>query len=297
MSQRPFELDPLFRSILALPGVGPRNGKLLEKLIGGPKILDLLFHAPVDFIDRRFSCPISDCPNGRVVTMLVRVEKHFPNTRKSLPYRVRVVDESGALSLVFFHAHKGWVEKILPLGTPVVVSGKIEYFQGQPQMVHPDIVAPEEREKLETVEPIYPLTQGITNKVLRKAQRAALDMIPVLPEWLDAAHKVREGWDDWHSCLNAVHMLEDEAALDPMHKVRQRLAYDELLANQLTLALVRDRQRKVSGRAFAQSTVLREKMEHVLPFNLTGAQKRSLYEIDHDMGQPGRMMRSIMRLV
>ena len=288
---RPFDLDPLFRSITILPGVGPRNAKLLEKLIGGPKVLDLLFHAPVDFIDRRFSCPVSDCPNGKVVTLPVHVEKHFPNNRKSAPYRVRCTDESGAISLVFFHAKKDWIEKILPLGKTVIASGKVEYFQGQPQIVHPDVVPLEEREKLETVEPIYPLTQGITNKVLRKAISYALDLIPALSEWLDEAHKIQNQWQDWHDALQTLHHPMGEDDLDPSHAVRMRLAYDELLANQLTLALVRDRQRKISGRAFPVSTDLREKVEQVLPFTLTGAQKRSLFEIDHDMAQPGRMLR------
>lgn len=291
MSQRPFDLDPLFLSISTLPGVGPRISKLMEKLIEGPKILDLLFHAPVDFIDRRFSCPISDCPNGKVVTMEVRIEKHFPNARKSLPYRVKATDDSGAISLVFFHANKGWIEKLLPVGKAVVISGKIEYFQGQPQMMHPDIAAPEERETLETVEAIYPLTQGVTNKVTRKAVTAALTHIPVLPEWLNDAHKKREKWGDWHTCLQALHTPMSEDALDPMYDTKMRLAYDELLANQLTLALVRDRQRKINGRAFPATMTLHDKVMAVIPFDLTGAQKRSLAEIDNDMAEEARMLR------
>lgn len=291
MSQRPFDLDPLFLSITTLPGVGPRISKLMEKLIEGPKILDLLFHAPVDFIDRRFSCPISDCPNGKVVTMEVRIEKHFPNARKSLPYRVKATDDSGAISLVFFHANKGWIEKLLPVGKAVIISGKIEYFQCQPQMMHPDIAAPEERETLETVEAIYPLTQGVTNKVTRKAVTAALTHIPVLLEWLNDAHKKREKWGDWHTCLQALHTPMSEGALDPMHDTKMRLAYDELLANQLTLALVRDRQRKINGRAFPTTMTLRDKVMAVIPFDLTGAQKRSLGEIDNDMAEEARMLR------
>lgn len=293
MSQRPFVLDPLFRSITSLPGVGPRNGKLMAKLIGGEKVLDLLFHAPVDFIDRRFSCPVAHCPNGKVLTTQVRIDKHFPNARKSLPYRVRAVDDSGSISLVFFHAHKGWVEKLLPLGADVIISGKVEYFQGQPQMVHPDIAKPDEREKLESVEPIYPLTAGITNKIINKSVRSAKHDVPVLPEWLDEAHMKRERWPTWNEAMIAIHEPESETALDPTHKTRARLAYDELLANQLALALVRDRHRKTNGRAFPTSTDLRPKMEAALPFELTGAQKRTLYEIDHDMGQVGRMMRLV----
>ena len=291
MSQRPFALDPLFRSITILPGIGERNGKLIEKLVGGPKVLDLLYHAPVDFIDRRFSCPISDCPNGKVVTMLVRVDKHSPNSRKSLPYRVKATDDSGEISLVFFHANKGWIEKLLPVGAQMVISGRVEYYQGNPQIVHPDIVKPEEREKLETVEPIYPLTAGITNKTINKSIRSAFELIPELAEWLNPTQKKRETWQNWCIALHELHEPQSEAHLDPMHKIRQRLAYDELLANQLTLALTRDRQRKVNGRVFPLSVTLREKVLAEIPFELTGAQNRSIAEIDADMGAPTRMLR------
>ncbi len=291
MSQRPFELDPLFRSVTTLTGVGPRIGKLMEKLIGGPKVLDLLFHAPIDFIDRRLTCLISDAPSGRIITTEVKVEKHLPNTRKSLPYRVKCSDDSGYIMLVFFHAKKDWIEKLLPLGKSVIISGKIEYFQGQPQMLHPDITNPSERKTLEIVEAIYPLTAGITNKVMRKAQMSAIKYIPILPEWIDEGHKKREDWLDWHICLKSIHNPTSEDDLEPTSHIRSRLAYDELLANQLTLALMRNRQRKINGRSFKQSVVLRNKIERKLPFNLTRAQKRSLYEIDHDMGQKERMLR------
>ncbi|MGH1375841.1 MAG: ATP-dependent DNA helicase RecG [Alphaproteobacteria bacterium] len=291
MSQRPFALDPLFRGITALPGVGPRNGKLIEKLIDGPKIFDLLCHAPVDFIDRRFSCPISDCPNGKVVTLEIRVDKHVPNARKSLPYRVSCSDDSGSMSLVFFHAKKAWIEKLLPLGQSIVISGRVEYFQGQPQIVHPDIASIDDRAQLETVEAIYPLTAGVTNKVLRKAQVAALESIPPLPEWIDPSYKDRHKWQDWHDACRALHEPMSEDMLEPMHPIRMRLAYDELLANQLTLALVRDRQSKLNGRSFTISKNLRAKVEAVLPFELTGAQKRSLLEIDSDMSTQAKMMR------
>lgn len=293
MSQRPFELDPLFRSITTLPGIGPRIGKLIEKLIDGPKVLDLLLHAPIDFIDRRFTCPVANAPDGRVMTAQVQVEQHFPNARKTLPYRVKCTDESGSITLVFFHAKKGWIEKLLPQGQPVIISGKIEYFQGQPQMTHPDIAKPSERESLETVEAIYPLTAGVTNKTLGKAQRTALGFIPELPEWLDEAHKKRESWKDWSESLCALHEPESVKDLEPAHPMRARLAYDELLANQLTLALVRDRQRKINGRSFTPSGELRAKIEDILPFDLTGAQKRSLHEIDQDMAAPARMLRLV----
>ncbi len=291
MRRRPFDLDPLFRGLTTLFGLGSRNGKLVEKLTGGARVVDLLFHAPVDFVDRRFTCPLSKAPNGKVITVQVHVDNHDPNARKTLPYRVECTDGSGSVMLVFFHAKKGWIEKLLPLGSERVISGRVEYFHGQAQIVHPEVIKPEEREKLEVVEPIYPLTAGVTNKVLRRAIKDALNNVPKLPEWLDTAHKKREGWPDWNEAIRAIHSPDSSKDLEPTSKPRMRLAYDELLANQLTLALVRERQKKVNGRSFKSTGYLRKKIMETLPFKLTSAQERSLSEIDRDMAEPTRMLR------
>lgn len=292
MSQRPFELDPLFRGLTVLPAVGPKSAKLIEKLIGGVRVLDLLFHAPIDFIDRRASPQISHAPNGKIATIKVRVDKYHPNTRKSLPFRVTCSDDSGAISLVFFHANKGWVEKQLPLHQHVIISGKVEYFQGQPQMVHPDyIIKPEQQAAIEPIEPIYPLTQGLTNKMLRKSIVGALSLVPALPEWLDEHHQKRQNWPHWHEAIKSLHSPTSERDLDPMHPARMRLAYDELLSNQLTLALARERQKQTKGRSFPISNTLKAKVLAALPFSLTGAQERCLSEINADMNAPSRMLR------
>ena len=288
---RPFDLDPLFRALTTLPGVGPRNGALIEKLIGGPKVLDLLFHLPVDFIDRRFSPTISEAPEGRIATMEVTVTSHTPSPRRGLPHRVKVRDDSGVMSLVFFHANRGWIEKQLPDRENVIISGKVEYYQGNPQIVHPDIAKPEDRASLETVEPIYPLTAGITNKTVRKAMQGALGFLNKLPEWCDAAYADQQKFMPWHKAMEAVHSPETPDDLLPEAPARQRLAYDELLANQLTLALVRYKQRRIHGRSFDGDGALREKMKEVLPFALTGAQERALEEIFADMKEPAKMLR------
>ncbi len=292
---RPFDLDPLFRSLTTLPGVGPRNGALIEKLIGGPKVLDLLWHLPIDFIDRRFSPKIAEAPDGQIATMEVRVLSHTPNARRGLPYRVKCEDDSGEITLVFFHANKGWIEKQLPLfsesNEPRVISGKIEYYQGNPQIVHPEIASIEDRSSLETLEPIYPLTAGITNKTLRKAIAGAVEFLPDLTEWQEAEYKNRQNWGDWKETLIAAHIVDDELILSPEHQSRQRLAYDELLANQLTLMLVRHRQRKLNGRSFNGDGDLRAKLRAILPFTLTNTQENALKTIDADMREKARMLR------
>ncbi len=311
---RPFSLDPLFRALTTLPGVGPRNAKLFEKLTGGQKVLDLIFHLPIDVIDRRFSPKIKEIPDGRVVTLALTVDGHQPNEQRGKPYRIRCRDETGFIMLVYFNASRDWLKKQYPDGAEIVVSGRAEYFREQPQIVHPDAVGkPEERASIETLEPVYPLTAGLTNKVVRKAAHAALDFASPLPEWIDAAHKAREGWSDWDTALRAAHMafpspdprsslgspsprgegrdakgVEGEGS---MQNARSRLAYDELLANQLAISLVRAKQKKLPGRSLAPQNDLREKILAALPFALTGAQERSLREIDADMAAPSRMFR------
>ncbi len=289
---RPFILDPLFRALTTLPGIGPRNGALFEKLIGGPKLLDLLWHKPSDFIDRRFSPKIADAPTGQIATLTVTVEKHSPAARRSLPYRVRCKDDTGTLDLVFFNAHADYITKHLPVGATVIVSGLVDHYQGRAQIVHPDAMGTEEdRDKIAIVEPVYPLTAGLTNKAVKKAVHGALEMVVPLPEWLDPALKTREGWGDWHDCVQTLHHPNGENGLNPLHPARMRLAYDELLANQLALAMVRHHQRRRQGRVFKTGGALREKLLQALPFTLTGAQKRSIGDIDSDMAAPIRMLR------
>ncbi len=289
---RPFALDPLCRALTVLPSIGPKNVKYLERLVNGPKVLDLLWHAPVEFIDRRFAPKIADAPSGKIATLTLTVNKHVPASRKSLPTRVQCADDTGSIDLVFFHARGDWLKKQLPEGEQVVVSGKVERFRGQTQMVHPDgIVKPEDKKTLQTIEPVYPLTQGISNKVLNKAINAALSFIPDLPEWLDDTHKTREKWPSWKDALEKLHHPEHDKDLENDSPIRARLAYDEFLANQLTLALVRHNQKKKHGRAFAIGGPLRKKLLASLPFELTGAQQRCLTEIDADMSAPLRMLR------
>ncbi|HPD82719.1 MAG: ATP-dependent DNA helicase RecG [Alphaproteobacteria bacterium] len=291
---RPFELDLLFKATTTLPGVGPKTAPLIEKLVGGGKVLDILFHKPVDFIDRRFSPKIKEAPNGKIATLEVRIEKHNFAARRGLPTRVKATDGTGAIDIIFFNANKDWITKQLPIGDVRLISGKVEYYQGQAQMVHPDMVEkPENRAVIETVEPIYPLTAGITNKTIRKAIHGALEITPKLPHWLDETHQKKNKWPEWHKAIEILHTPTNAADLSPNHPARERLAYDELLANQLSLALVRLHQKKQNGRAWKNDGHLRQKILDTLPFDLTAAQQRAIKDIDDDMHAPLRMLRLI----
>jgi len=289
---RPEALYPLFAPITSLSGVGPRFAKLFETLAGS-KVVDLCWHLPSGLIDRRYAPKIAEARPGRVATLTLRVEEHqAPRAGSRQPYRVRCLDETGSLDLVFFHARADYLERSLPCGEVRVVSGRLELFNDRLQMTHPDHIGSlEERASLETVEPVYPLTTGLTLKVVGKAVRAALERAPELPEWLDRAHLERNRWTPWRASLLAAHEPGEEAALSPLASARQRLAYDELLANQLALALMRNHRRRQHGRRIRGDGRLAGALEAALPFQLTASQRRALAEIAADMAAETRMLR------
>lgn len=265
--------------------------KLFTQLCGS-RVVDLLWHLPNAVVDRRYRPIVAKAEAGRVATIKVRVLQHRPSRNPRQPYRVLVGDDSGEMELVFFHAKGDWLSKQLPEGEERLVSGKVEFFGMHPQMAHPDfIVRPEEAGSLPTVEPVYRLTAGLTNRTVTKAVQASLELAPKLPEWLDPAAKKRDAWPDWDAAIMSVHRPKDEAVIGYLSKERQRLAYDELLANQLALALVRMHQRGAKGRVIKGSGALCERVLATLPFSLTGAQRTAWSEIAGDMASDNRMLR------
>ncbi len=288
---RPEILFPLFAPVTSLPGVGPRFGKLFERL-AGPHVVDLLWHLPSDIIDRRFTPKVADAPAGVIATLTVTVDAHEPPRSPRQPYRVRCRDETGFLHLVFFHAKGDYLARLLPVGAERVVSGKVEYFNNQVQITHPDhIAAPEDAAKLKPIEPVYPLTAGLSLRIVQKAIDAALERAPALPEWLDADFAARQRWPAWREALRAAHAPQTADDLLPNTLPRQRLAFDELLSNQLALALVRAHQKRLPGRALGATGALRQKLIASLPFALTPGQVSAIAEIAADMARPARMLR------
>ncbi|MFN3459781.1 MAG: ATP-dependent DNA helicase RecG [Oceanibaculum sp.] len=288
---RPQILFPLFADVTTLPGLGPRLGKLVQGAIG-PHVVDMLWHLPSGIVDRSYTPRIAEAEPGRIATLTVRIEGHIPSPTPRRPYRVICRDASGDIDLVFFHARGDFLVKQLPVGETRIVSGRVEFFQDRAQMAHPDYIAkPEEAEEIAGVEAVYPLTAGLTLKTVRKAVRAALDRLPDLPEWQDAAWLSRRGWPAFRQALETVHAPQSEADLMPLTMARQRLAFDELLANQLALALIRAHQKRQSGRIIRGDGRLRALAEAALPFALTGAQRMAMAEISADMNSEKRMLR------
>src|SRR5690349_8835679 len=182
---RPSVLNPLFAPVTALPGVGPRLGKLFEHLAGS-HVVDLCWHLPTGLIDRRFAPKVADAPDGGIATLTLRVDQHIPSRNRRMPYRIVCSDETSSITLVYFHARGDYLEKTFPVGAVRVVSGKVERYRGEPQITHPDHVATlEDKDKLASIEPVYGLTAGLTPKVVAKAVAGALARVTDLPEWLD----------------------------------------------------------------------------------------------------------------
>ena len=291
MSGRPEILFPLFAGLETLDGVGPKTAKTFAGLdVEKPR--DLIFTLPYSGIDRRHRATIIGADLPEVVTVEVEVGRHLPPARKGRPYRVEVHDAQTTFQLVFFHARDDWLNKQLPTGQRRVVSGKVELFDGVGQMPHPDhIFPPDQAEEIPLYEPIYPLTAGLTQRGVAKAAAAALALAPELDEWIDPNLRAREGWPLWHKAMDTAHhpLSADELALTA--PARQRLAYDELLAHQLTLALARAELRRGKGVASVSTGRLQSKVLKSLPYRPTGAQERAIAEIAGDMAKPLRMNR------
>ena len=297
---RPQSLNPLFAPAQSLTGIGPRLALLLKKClllppgITEPRVLDLLWHLPVGVIDRRAEPSVKDAVPGAIVTLAVRVLKHKPPPRGNTkaPYKVSCEDDSGRIDLVFFRAERKFVEKQLPVGETRYISGRVERYGETLQMSHPDyIVAPEARSELPMLEPVYPLTAGLSGKVLLKAARQALERVPDFAEWQDAAWLKQQGWPDFLSALKRLHRPEDAQDVSNGAAPWQRLAYDELLAGQLALGLVRQNIRAQRGRAIHGDGSIRARILKVLPFALTNSQKQTLGEITADLAANHRMLR------
>jgi len=290
---RPVSLFPLFAPVIGLKGVGARVAPLLER-VAGPRVRDLVFLAPQGVIVRRPSTTVT-LVDGMVQTLAVTIESHQPPRRPSQPWTIRVFDDTGFLTLTYFKGYGPHLEARHPVGAKRIVSGKAERArQGFVfQMVHPDYLAPLERaDDIPAIEPIYPSTAGLPSRSVARFVRAAMESVPTLPEWQDAAWLARQGWMSWRDALACLHEPHSEADLSPLAPARRRLAFDELLAHQLALAQ-RRKGNRATGALVAPPSSLAERAEAALPFRLTSAQARAVSDIRHDLASGLRMTRLV----
>ncbi len=297
---RPALLNPLFVPVQSLNSVGPKTAKLFNRLLKGAdgeaNVIDLLFHLPHTIIDRRTRPKIADAEPDTIATIEVTVAEHRPppSRHSRAPYKVLVEDETGDMLLVFFLVNHQWIERSLPLGAKRWVSGKLELWDGYRQMVHPDKVLDETGiARMPAVEPVYGLTEGLYQRNVQRAVEAALQRLPQMPEWLDKDFIKARGLPSFNDALATVHRPGTPADISPEGLARVRLAYDELLANQLALAMVRTHMRRTNGWATKGSGTIRQRISGALPFSLTGAQQNAIDAILSDMAGSDRMLRLV----
>ena len=280
---RPDILNPLFAEVEALKGVGPQLAKPLARL-GLARAIDLLFHLPTGWIDRKAVAALDEEDVGRIITVTITPTEYRMSGSARAPARVVARDAAGnAISLVFFGGSSGWAKKQLPLGEPKAVSGKLDRYDQWLQIVHPEVMTSEEAQALPAREAVYALSEGLTNKRLAALVSQALGRAPALPEWIEPSLLAKHGWPDWRDALARIHA-------DPADvQARERLAYDELFANQLALMLVRASSRARRGTPLQGDGRLRAALK--LPYQLTGAQRRTVAEIEGDLAQSAPMLR------
>ncbi|MFL6820085.1 MAG: ATP-dependent DNA helicase RecG [Bradyrhizobium sp.] len=294
---RPPLLNPLFAPITSLAGVGPKQDRLFRYLLDReqtPRVLDLLLHLPASVIDRRARPKIRDAVPGTVVTLEITVDRHrpVPGRNPRAPHLVYASDETGDVVLTYFRAQPGYVEKLLPVGAKRYVSGTLQMFDGTPQMVHPDRVVDEAAHaQLSGIDPVYPLTEGLALGSLRRAVAQALQRLPNLPEWISPQVIRRCQFPPLAEALNRVHAPVELTDILPDGRFWSRLAFDELLAGQLALALVRAQLRRPAGDRHAGDGRLRNKILDALPYALTGSQREATAAIIEDLRKPIRMLR------
>jgi len=294
---RPLLLNPLFAPVTSLSGVGPKQDKLFRYLLGReetPRLVDLLLHLPASVIDRRAMPKIRDAVPGTVVTLEVTVDRHRPSPPRNAraPYLVYASDDTGDVVLTYFRGKADYIEKLLPVGSKRYVSGTLQTFDGVPQIVHPDRVVDEAGfAKLSGIDPVYPLTEGLALGSLRRAIAQALQKLPELPEWISPEVIRRCAFPPIKEALSRVHIPIELTDILPDGPFWSRLAFDELLAGQLALALVRSQLRRPAGDRHAGDGHLRNKIIDALPYALTSSQREAAAAIADDLQQPVRMLR------
>lgn len=278
-------LLPLRAHVSTLPGLGPKLSGLIAKLVGGDTVRDVLFHLPVEFLDRRATPKIAEARPGATATLRVEVIRHEAPARKGQPHRVVVGDGTGFAEIVLFHAAR-LVQ--FPLGARLTISGRLERFAETLVMAHPDYVVSQAQERdFPWIEPIWPLAAGVVPRIMRRAALGALTRLPDFPEWQDKTVLAKRGWPGFVAALHALHAPNEV----PDNRPAERLAYDELLARQLSFAIVRGMRRRRPGRALLGDSRLRKAALARFGFAPTAGQLQALAEIDADMAAPHRMLR------
>ncbi len=291
MSGRPEILFPLFADLTTLDGIGPKTALNFSGL-AVEKPRDLALTLPNSVINRTPVDTVQGTPSGTIVSVEVEVTRHIPPRQRGRPHRILCEDAQTTIELVFFHARGPYLDNLLPVGARRLISGKLEVFDGRAQIAHPDhVLKPEDAGDLPRFEAVYPLTAGITQKIMAKATAAAVGLVPEMPEWIEPSVLGKAQWPDFGTALRAAHAPQSDQDTSPSTVARQRLAYDEFLAHQVTKAIARSRIKVKKGKENKGKGDLQDRVLSQLPYAPTGAQTRAVAEICGDMASPKRMNR------
>jgi len=279
---RPAILNPLFAEVEVLKGIGPQLAKPLHRL-GLDRVVDILFHLPVSWIDRKRVARLDEADVGRTITIALTARDYRQGGGRG-PFRIFAEDEGGDYVTLTYFNNPGWGKKQLPLGETRIVSGRLDRYGQELQIVHPDhVVKLGEAGQIPEREPVYPLSEGLTNHRLADLAGQALARAPDLHEWIEPSLKAQQAWPDWAEALDTAHRDPAAAA------ARSRLAYDEVFANQLALMLVRASSRRRKGVPLNGDGSLLGNLK--LPYEPTSAQRGAFAEIAGDLEQEVPMLR------
>ena len=288
---RPEKLTPIFNNISSIKGIGPKSQKLFRNIIG-EKLIGLLWHLPYNIIKRKKHENILDAKINSIVTLKIKINKHNPSRFKRQPYRVNCICGNIPIDIVYFYARHPYIKSILPQDEERYISGKLEYYNNKYQITHPShVIKTENINEIKDIEPIYALTSGLTHKIYSKASNQALERIPDLDEWINIDTLKKFSFSSWKQSLLSIHNPKNENDLLKTNINRRRLAYDELLAHQLSIAIIRNFNQKQKGLVFIKNPELLDKLINNLPFDLTNSQINAWDEIYKDLISTNQMIR------
>jgi len=289
---RPEKLTPLFTNISSLPGIGPKLNELFKKLLDNSQIINLLWHFPNDNLLRKKVENLNNIKIGTNIIIKVKILKHIIPKFYKQPFYVNCINNSTPINILFFNAKHPYIKNNLPINSEKIISGKLEYYKNIYQITHPEnIINVEKINEINLIQPMYSLTKGLTQKVYYKTLIKALEKIPNIDEWINEKTIKKYNFQPWKKSIINIHRPLNTNEIINNNIYRKRLAYDELLAHQLSLNIIRKNNQKLSGLKFDNKKILEEKLYKILPFKLTNSQKNSIKEIKSDLFSKHQMIR------
>ena len=288
---RPEKIKSIYSSISELPGVGPKIENLFNRM-GIFRNLHFLWHIPYNVIKRQKHLNIHEAEINSLVTLKIKVLRHKPSRFKRQPYKINCICGETPIDIVYFYARHPVMRATLPVGKEKYVSGKLEYFRNNFQITHPShIIDAEQIKSLKDIEPVYSLTSGLSQRIVLKYLDKILNSLPKFDEWIEKKILKKYSFENWNKSINSIHNPKNSEDLINNNIFRRRLAYDELLAHQLAISIIRNSNQKKLGIFFNKKSNLTENFIKKLPFELTKSQNKAWDEIKEDLMSRDQMVR------